>query len=158
MTPARRRQDPPPGVQPDLFEQQEGTREGQWARAPGSAPLAARMRPRDLGEFVGQQDVIGPGKPLRLMVERDEVPSIVLWGPPGSGKTTLAAIVARRTQRYFERISAVNSGVADLRRAVADAQERRRVAGLGTILFIDELHRFNKAQQDAVLSYVKDGM
>ncbi len=140
-------------MQPDLFEEQDG----QWERPAGTAPLAARMRPRELDEFVGQQDVAGRDKPLRLMIERDEVPSILLWGPPGSGKTTLAAIIARRTQRYFERVSAVSSGVADLRRAVADAQERRRIAGRGTLLFIDEIHRFNRTQQDAVLPYVEDG-
>ena len=115
------------------------------------------MRPRDLDEFVGQDDVVGPGKPLRLMIERDTVPSIVLWGPPGSGKTTLAAIIANRTQQHFERVSAVSSGVADLRKAVADAQELRRVAGRGTTLFIDELHRFNRAQQDVILPHVENG-
>ena len=157
MSPARRRSEPsaapPPGVQPDLFEEQGG----QWQRAADSAPLAARMRPRELDEFAGQQDVVGPGKPLRLLIERDEVPSILLWGPPGSGKTTLAAIIASRTQWYFERLSAVSSGVADLRRAVTDAQERRRISGRGTLLFIDEIHRFNRTQQDAVLPYVEDG-
>ena len=156
MSPARRRNAPsgvPPGVQPDLFEE----RESQWERPAGAAPLAARMRPRELDEFTGQQQVVGPGKPLRLMIERDEVPSILLWGPPGSGKTTLAAIIASRTKQYFERISAVSAGVADLRRAFADAQERRRISGLGTILFIDEIHRFNRTQQDAVLPYVEDG-
>ena len=152
MSPARRR-DPPPGVQPDLFEEPGS----QWERAPRTAPLAARMRPRDLDAFIGQEAIVGPGKPLRLMIERDAVPSIVLWGPPGSGKTTLAAIVASRTERYFERVSAVSSGVADLRRAVADAQERRRIAGRGTVLFIDEIHRFNRTQQDALLPYVEDG-
>ena len=152
MTSPKRRQ-PPPGVQSDLFDD----REGQWERAAGTAPLAARMRPRDLDQFVGQEHVIGPGKPLRLMVERDEVPSILLWGPPGTGKTTLASIVARRTERHFEKLSAVSSGVADLRRAVADAQERQRISGRSTLLFIDEIHRFNRSQQDAVLPYVEDG-
>ena len=152
MTSPRRRQ-PPPGVQSDLFDD----REGQWERAAGTAPLAARMRPRDLDEFIGQEHVIAPGKPLRLMVERDEVPSILLWGPPGTGKTTLASIVARRTERHFEKLSAVSSGVADLRHAVADAQERQRISGRSTLLFIDEIHRFNRSQQDAVLPYVEDG-
>ncbi len=115
------------------------------------------MRPRDLDEFVGQERVVGQGRPLRRMVERDEAPSMIFWGPPGTGKTTLAAIIARRTRRHFEQLSAVSSGVADLRRAVADAEERRRVAGTGTILFIDEIHRFNRAQQDALLPYVEDG-
>ncbi|MSQ41881.1 MAG: replication-associated recombination protein A [Dehalococcoidia bacterium] len=156
MSPVRKRGEPPPGVQRDLLTGLTGAA-GQWAPASADAPLAARMRPRDLDEFVGQPQVVGPGRPLRRMIERDELPSIVLWGPPGSGKTTLAAIIARRTQRHFARLSAVSSGVADLRQAVADAQERRRVAGLRTLLFIDELHRFNRAQQDAVLPYVEDG-
>jgi len=121
------------------------------------SPLAARMRPRDLDEFVGQEDVVGPGQPLRLMVERDEVPSIVLWGPPGVGKTTLASVIASRTNRYFEQVSAVTSGVADLRKAVQDARERRRLTGRATILFIDELHRFSRSQQDVSLPHVEDG-
>ena len=152
MSPGRRSQ-PPPGVQPDLFDERSEQRE----RIDRSAPLAARLRPRDLDEFVGQEAIVGPGRPLRRMIEQDSVPSIVLWGPPGAGKTTLAAIIARRTQQHFERVSAVSSGVADLRRAVADAQERRRVAGLRTILFIDELHRFSRSQQDVILPYVEDG-
>ena len=125
--------------------------------AAAGQPLAARMRPRDLDEFVGQDHVISEGRPLRRMIERDEVPSLIFWGPPGAGKTTLASIIAKRTQRHFEQLSAVSSGVADVRRAIAEAAERRRDAGVGTILFIDEIHRFNKAQQDAVLPYVEDG-
>ena len=101
--------------------------------------------------------MVGPGSPLRGMIERDETPSLVLWGPPGSGKTTLAAIIARRTQRYFEPLSAVDAGVADIRRVVADARQRRSAGGVETILFIDELHRFNRAQQDHVLPHVEDG-
>ena len=100
---------------------------------------------------------MGPGSPLRGMIERDETPSLVLWGPPGSGKTTLAAIIARRTQRYFEPLSAVDAGVADIRRVVGDARQRRSAGGVETILFIDELHRFNRAQQDHVLPHVEDG-
>jgi putative ATPase len=134
----------------------EAPQERAEEATPGS-PLAARMRPRDLDEFVGQEDVVGPGQPLRLMVERDEVPSIVLWGPPGVGKTTLAAVIALHTNRYFERVSAVTSGVADLRKAVEQARERRRLTGRATILFIDELHRFSRSQQDVILPHVEDG-
>jgi putative ATPase len=120
------------------------------------APLAARMRPRSLEEFVGQSDIVGEGRALRRAIQSDRVPSMILWGPPGTGKTTLAEIVARSTGAHFEKLSAVSAGVADLRRVVAEAQARRRV-GSRTVLFIDEIHRFNKAQQDAVLPYVEDG-
>lgn len=119
-------------------------------------PLAARMRPRTLDEFVGQESLLGKGRALRAAIERDATPSMILWGPPGSGKTTLAQIVARSTGAHFEGMSAVSAGVADLRRVVAEARARRRV-GKQTVLFIDEIHRFNKAQQDAVLPYVEDG-
>lgn len=119
-------------------------------------PLAARMRPRTLDEFVGQDDLLGPGRALRRAVETDAAPSMILWGPPGTGKTTLAEIVARSTGAHYERISAVSAGVADLRRVVADSQARHR-AGKRSVLFIDEIHRFNKGQQDAVLPYVEDG-
>jgi putative ATPase len=119
-------------------------------------PLAARMRPRTLDEFLGQESLLGPGHPLRAAIERDAVPSMVLWGPPGSGKTTLAQIVASTTGAHFEGMSAVSAGVADLRRVVREAGARRRV-GKQTVLFIDEIHRFNKAQQDAILPYVEDG-
>jgi putative ATPase len=128
-----------------------------FAEPRGAEPLAARMRPRDLDAFEGQAAAVGPGQPLRRMLERDELPSLILWGPPGSGKTTLATIIAHRTRRHFEQLSAVSSGVADVRRAIQQAQERRRASGRGTILFIDELHRFNRAQQDALLPYVEDG-
>jgi putative ATPase len=120
------------------------------------APLAARMRPRTLDEYVGQGDIIGEGRALRRAIESDRVPSMILWGPPGTGKTTLAEIVARSTGAHFDKLSAVSAGVADLRRVVAEAQTRRRVGGR-TVLFIDEIHRFNKAQQDAILPYVEDG-
>jgi putative ATPase len=122
----------------------------------GDMPLAARMRPRSLDEFVGQEELLGPGRALRGAIERGSVPSMILWGPPGSGKTTLAEIVARSTGAHFERMSAVSAGVADLRRVVNEARARRRV-GTQTVLFIDEIHRFNKAQQDAILPYVEDG-
>ncbi len=132
-----------------------GAAESDEARS--EMPLAARVRPRDLDEFVGQERVLGRGRPLRLLIERDEVPSLILWGPPGSGKTTLASIIARRTSRHFSRLSAVSSGVSDVRRAVAEAEQRSRTSGVGTILFIDEIHRFNRGQQDALLPHVEDG-
>jgi putative ATPase len=119
-------------------------------------PLAARMRPQTLDEFAGQGEIVGEDRPLRRAIETDNVPSMILWGPPGSGKTTLAEIVARSTGASFTQLSAVSSGVADLRRVVAQAQARRRL-GKRSVLFIDEIHRFNKAQQDAILPYVEDG-
>jgi putative ATPase len=133
----------------DMFA---GTGDGASVRE----PLAARMRPRSLDEFVGQEQIIGPGRVLRRAIESDRVPSMVLWGPPGTGKTTLAQIVAQKTGAHFAALSAVSAGVADLRRVVADAR-KLRAAGRRTVLFIDEIHRFNKAQQDAVLPYVEDG-
>ena len=121
------------------------------------APLAARMRPRNFTEFVGQEHIVGEGRALRKAIESDQLPSIILWGPPGSGKTTLAQVIASITQSHFISVSAVNAGVADLRRAVEAAQEQRQLYGKRTILFIDEIHRFNKSQQDAVLPHVENG-
>jgi putative ATPase len=115
------------------------------------------MRPRSLDELVGQDQVIGPGSVLREAVEADQLPSLILWGPPGSGKTTLAMLLAARTQASFEHVSAVAAGVADLRQIMARAGERRRL-GRRTVLFIDEIHRFNKGQQDAVLPHVESGL
>ena len=135
----------------ELFEH------GRRAREEKEAPLAARMRPRNFDEFVGQEHVAGPGKVLRRAIEADKVPSIIFWGPPGSGKTTLANLIAGVTRSHFEPLSAVTSGVADLRRGVDQAQERRAMYGQRTILFIDEIHRFNKAQQDVVLPHVENG-
>src|SRR5215469_8456108 len=119
-------------------------------------PLAARMRPRTLDEYVGQENIVGDGRALRRAIATDNIPSMILWGPPGTGKTTLAEIIAHKTGAHFEKLSAVSAGVADLRRVVAEAQVKRRV-GKRTVLFIDEIHRFNKAQQDAVLPFVEDG-
>ena len=124
--------------------------------APADAPLAARMRPRNLDEFVGQEAAVGPGAMLRGSVEQGRLPSVILWGPPGCGKTTLARILARSVAAEFVAISAVSSGVADLRKVVAEAAARRK-SGRRTVLFIDEIHRFNKAQQDVILPYVEDG-
>ncbi|HLW78584.1 MAG TPA: replication-associated recombination protein A, partial [Terriglobia bacterium] len=122
----------------------------------GPRPLADRMRPETLEDYVGQQHLLGPGKPLRQQIERDELASMILWGPPGSGKTTLATIVARRTRSDFVRFSAVLAGIKEIKEVMAAAEKTRRY-GRRTILFIDEIHRFNRAQQDAFLPYVERG-
>ncbi|MDQ6692900.1 MAG: replication-associated recombination protein A [Chloroflexota bacterium] len=121
-------------------------------------PLAARMRPQTLDEIVGQEHILGPGKMLTKAIAADRVPSLVLWGPPGSGKTTLARVIARITQAYFAPVSAVSAGVADLRKIVKEASERRAENNSHTILFIDEIHRFSKNQQDAILPHVEEGI
>ncbi|HBX68720.1 MAG TPA: AAA family ATPase, partial [Chloroflexi bacterium] len=122
------------------------------------APLAARMRPRNLSEYVGQQHIIGPGKLLRRAIESDRLfASIILWGPPGTGKTTLAQVIANQTKSHFETLSAVLDGKQRLRELVDEAIERKRLYGASSILFIDEVHRWNKAQQDALLPHVENG-
>jgi len=123
-----------------------------------SRPLADRMRPADLDDFVGQQHLLGPGRPLREAIERGDVPSLIFWGPPGCGKTTLAHIIAKHTDQQFEPFSAVTEGVPRVREIIKEAEERRRLEGRGTILFCDEIHRFNKAQQDAFLPWVERGV
>lgn len=122
-----------------------------------SAPLAARMRPRTLDEFVGQEHILGPGKLLRRAIEADRLPSVILSGPPGTGKTTLAHVIADMTHAKFERLSGVESNVAEMRKVVAAAKNRLRSAGRKTILFVDEIHHFNKAQQDILLPDVESG-
>ncbi|PDV98438.1 replication-associated recombination protein A [Candidatus Chloroploca asiatica] len=121
------------------------------------APLAARMRPRTLDEYLGQEELVGEGRLLRRAIMADQLFSIILWGPPGSGKTTLARIMAASTSAHFEPLSAVSAGVNDLRRVIQEAQDRLGMFQQRTVLFIDEIHRFNKAQQDAVLPFVEDG-
>lgn len=120
-------------------------------------PLAERMRPKDLSGFVGQDEVVGKGKLLRRVIDEDQVPSMIFWGPPGTGKTTLANIIANRTQSKFYKISAVTSGLADLKKIIDDAKVDQRF-GKKTILFIDEIHRWNKKQQDALLPYIEQGI
>jgi putative ATPase len=137
----------------DLF----GASDRDKAALDPSAPLAARMRPRSLDEYVGQQHILGPGKLLRRAIESDRLTSIILYGPPGVGKTSLAQIIASTTRSHFERLSGAESSVADIRRVAAAATLRRRTSGGRTILFIDEIHRFNKTQQDVLLPDVESG-
>ena len=120
-------------------------------------PLADRMRPENLDEFVGQPHLVGKGKILSQIIEGDKIPSMIFWGPPGSGKTTLAFIVAQKTNSHFVQISAVSSGVKEMRKIFEEAKNTLRAFNKNTILFIDEIHRFNKSQQDALLPYVEGG-
>ena len=124
---------------------------------PQSMPLAARMRPQTFAEFVGQEHLVAEGRVLRKCIEADQLPSMVFWGPPGSGKTTLAHIIANVTRAHFSSLSAVSAGVADLRLVIGEAKKRLKSSGQRTILFVDEIHRFIKAQQDAVLPFVENG-
>lgn len=122
-----------------------------------SKPLADRLRPANFDRFIGQESIIGSNKPLRRMIESNQLSSLLLWGPPGSGKTTLARIIANLTDSHFRELSAVSSGIKDLREIIDEAKENLRISSRKTILFIDEIHRYNKAQQDAVLPYVENG-
>ena len=136
----------------DLFADAE-----REVKADASAPLASRMRPRSLDEFAGQEHILAPGKLLRRAIEADRLPSVIFSGPPGTGKTTLAQIIAAMTKAKFERLSGVESNVAEMRKVVVAATQRRRISGQKTILFVDEIHHFNKGQQDILLPDVESG-
>ncbi len=134
----------------DLFQQQA-------KKINKLAPLADRMRPKNLDDFVGQEKIIGPGKPLRIAIEKDQLQSMIFWGPPGSGKTTLAMIIAQITKSFFVQFSAVTSGIPDLKEIIKEIKQRWAFHQQRTILFVDEIHRFNKTQQNAFLPFVEDG-
>ncbi len=138
--------------EPDLFT------EATQQRIAERAPLAARMRPTRLDEVVGQDHLVGPGAPLRRLIESDRLSSIIVWGPPGTGKTTLAELIALTTQRGFERLSAVTAGVKDIREVIEVAKQRITTSNTGTVVFVDEIHRFSTTQQDALLHAVESGI
>jgi putative ATPase len=140
----------------DTTPPSESEPESKPERMDAKRPLAERMRPERLEDYIGQEHILGEGKPLRRQIERDELTSIILWGPPGTGKTTLAKLIARHTRCEFIPFSAVLSGIKEIKAVMADAEKLRRL-GKRTILFVDEIHRFNKAQQDAFLPYVERG-
>src|ERR1700692_141482 len=128
------------------------------SRGASNAPLAARLRPQNLAEFIGQSHILAPGQLLRRAIEADRIQSLIFYGPPGTGKTSLAQIIARQTKSKFERLSGVESNVADMRRVLSAATNRLENTGTTTILFIDEIHRFNKSQQDVLLPDVESGV
>ncbi len=140
-----------------LFEADENQNPRDFTQVAADAPLAARARPERLDELVGQRHLLAEGSPLRASIERDELFSFIMYGPAGSGKTTLASLIARITRHHFETLSAVTASVKDLRRIGEQARERRRATGRRTVLFVDEIHRFNKAQQDSFLPFVESG-
>src|SRR5262245_4816736 len=143
---------------PSSPERDDPRRGSGTRRAPErTAPLAERMRPRSFDEFVGQAELLAPGRPLRDAIERDLLQSIILWGPPGTGKTTIARIIADTTKAKFVSFSAVLAGIKEIREVMSEAERLRRTTGRRTIVFIDEIHRFNKAQQDAFLPRVEAG-
>src|ERR1700742_1936958 len=144
------RSGPPPG-DGDLFSAAANE------RLAAQAPLAARLRPRTLDEMVGQEHLLAPGRPLRALIDADRLSSVILWGPPGTGKTTLAQLIAGATAKAFVPMSAGTAGVKGGRETVADARRLLAEQGRGTILFLDEVHRFNRTQQDALLPSVEDG-
>ncbi len=141
----------------ELFSR-EDTRKVKRGKPVSGVPLAERVRPQNLTDFIGQPHLLGEGKPLRVLAKQNQIPSMIFWGPPGSGKTTLARIIADRTKADFYRLNAVSSGVRDVREVIEKAEANRRHFDRRTILFIDEIHRFNKAQQDALLHSVEEGV